>query len=97
MIGSVGDLDYVIISYRYREAGAFPSLSGAISPHSSASGTISRVNELTVQCHRKKTAPCEMTRGSATTDGTFAYFTPDDSTSVYQYGCSTEKWEELPS
>ena len=53
--------------------------------------------QLTVQCHRKKTAPCEMTRGSATTDGRFAYFTPRDSNSVYQYECGTEKWEELPS
>ena len=38
-----------------------------------------------------------MARGSATTDGGFAYFTPRDSTSVYQYECSTEKWEKLPS
>ena len=53
--------------------------------------------QLTVQCHRKKTAPCRMFRGSATTDGRFAYFTPRGSTSVYQYECSTEKWEELPS
>ncbi|CAI8044997.1 Probable tyrosine-protein kinase DDB_G0283397 [Geodia barretti] len=53
--------------------------------------------KLTVQCHRKKTAPCRMARGSSTTDGRFAYFTPRDSNSVYQYECSTEKWEELPS
>ena len=53
--------------------------------------------QLTVQCHRKKTAPCRMERGSATTDGRFAYFTPGGSTSVYQYECSTEKWKELPS
>jgi hypothetical protein len=38
-----------------------------------------------------------MERGSATTDGRFAYFTSQNSTSVYQYECSTEKWEELPS
>ena len=38
-----------------------------------------------------------MSRGSATTDGRFAYFTPSVSYSVYQYECSTEKWEELPS
>ena len=50
-----------------------------------------------MQCHRKKTAPCRMRRGSATTDGRFAYFTPRGSTSVYQYECGTEKWEELPS
>ena len=38
-----------------------------------------------------------MTRGSATTDGHFAYFTPHYSTSVYRYEWRTEKWEELPS
>ena len=38
-----------------------------------------------------------MFRGSATTDGLLAYFTSYDCTSVYQYECSTEKWEELPS
>ena len=38
-----------------------------------------------------------MDRGSATTDGGFAYFTPDGSTSLYQYEYSTEKWEELPA
>ena len=53
--------------------------------------------QLTVQCHRKKTTPCEMIRGSATTDGRFAYFTPRGSNSVYQYECGTEKREELPS
>ena len=34
-------------------------------------------------------------RGSATTDGRFAYFTPD-STLLYQYEYSTEKWSDLP-
>ena len=53
--------------------------------------------QLTVQCHRKETAPRTLVRGSATTDGRFAYFTPRYSNSVYQYECSTEKWEELPS
>ena len=53
--------------------------------------------QLNVQCHRKKTAPCRMSRGSATTDDRFAYFTPFVSNSVYQYEYSTEKWEELPS
>ena len=53
--------------------------------------------QLTVQCHRKKTTPCTMIRGSVTTDGRFAYFTPFGSNSVHQYECSTEKWEELPS
>ena len=52
--------------------------------------------QLTVQCHRKKTAPCEMARGSATTDHQFSYFTPQYSNSVYSYQWSTEKWEELP-
>ena len=53
--------------------------------------------QLTVQCRSKKRAPCRMDRGSATTDGGFAYFAPDDSTSVYRYEYSTEKWEELPA
>ena len=52
--------------------------------------------QLTVQCHKKKTAPYEMTRGSATTDDKFAYFRPDISELVYRYQLSTEKWEELP-
>ena len=52
--------------------------------------------QLTVKCHRKKTAPCEMTRGSATTDGQFAYFTTWNSTSVYRYEWMGEKWEKLP-
>ena len=38
-----------------------------------------------------------MVRGSATTDGQFAYFTPNHSTSVYRYEWRGEKWEELPS
>ena len=37
-----------------------------------------------------------MTRGSATTDHQFSYFTPRGSNSVYSYQWSTEKWEELP-
>ena len=53
--------------------------------------------QLTVKCHHKKTAPCVMTRGSATTDSQFAYFTPVGSTSVYRYEWRGEKWEELPS
>ena len=52
--------------------------------------------QLTVQCHKKKTAPSGMKRGSATTDDQFAYFKPDASYSVYSYQWSTEKWEELP-
>ena len=50
-----------------------------------------------MQCRGKKRAPCEMARGSTTTDGRFAYFTPRHSTSLYQYEYSTEKWEELPA
>ena len=38
-----------------------------------------------------------MTRGSATTDGRFAYFTRELSTSVYQYQWSTEKGKKLSS
>ena len=37
-----------------------------------------------------------MVRGSATTDSRFAYFTPVNSTSFYQYEYSTEKWLDLP-
>ena len=50
-----------------------------------------------MQCRGKKRAPCRMYRGSATTDGGFAYFTPRGFTSVYQYEYSTEKWKELPA
>ena len=53
--------------------------------------------QLTVQCHRKKKAPFEMTRGSATTDHQFAYFTPYSSNLVYRYEWNTEQWNELPS
>ena len=51
-----------------------------------------------MQCHKKKTAPRKMERGSSTTDDQFAYFTPRnyDSTSVYSYQWSTEKWQKLP-
>ena len=51
----------------------------------------------TVQFCRKKTTPCGMARGSATSDGQYAYLSPGGSTSIYQYECRTEKWEELPS
>ena len=49
-----------------------------------------------MQCQQKKRAPRQMWRGSATTDGPFAYFTPVNSTSLYQYEYSTEKWSDLP-
>ena len=54
-------------------------------------------HQLTVQCRQKKRAPRNMMRGSAATDGRFVYITPVDSTSFYQYECSTEKWMQLPS
>ena len=38
-----------------------------------------------------------MYKGSAATNGRFVYITPFDSTSLYQYECSTEEWTELPS
>ena len=57
---------------------------------------ISPPDQLTVQCHCKKTAPCRMSRGSSTTDQYFSYFTPNGSNAVYSYHWSTEKWEELP-
>ena len=53
--------------------------------------------QLTLKCHNKKSAPWRISRGSATTDGQFAYFTPDCSTSVYRYEWRREKWEALPS
>ena len=52
--------------------------------------------QLTVQCHRKNTAPYAIHRGSATTDHQFSYFRLSYSNSVYRYQWSTEKWEELP-
>ena len=52
--------------------------------------------QLTLQCQQKKRAPHPMARGSATTSSRFAYFTPDNSTSLYQYEYSTEKWLNLP-
>ena len=53
--------------------------------------------QLTVRCHRMETAPCEMYRGSATTDHQFSFFTPYYACkSVYSYQWSTEEWEELP-
>ena len=49
-----------------------------------------------MQCHDKETAPCRMERGSVTSDLQYAYFTPNNSHSVYRYEWSTEKWDELP-
>ena len=52
--------------------------------------------QLSVRCIKKKKAPYEMKRGSATTDGQFAYFTSGDSNSVYRYELNTKKWDQLP-
>ena len=49
-----------------------------------------------MQCHDKKTAPCVMERGSATSDLQYAYVMPLHSHSVYRYEWSTEKWDKLP-
>ena len=51
--------------------------------------------QLTVKCHRKKTAPCGMMGGSATTDDQFAYFSPGASNLVCSYQWNTEKWKKL--
>ena len=53
-------------------------------------------HQLTVQCHKKKTAPCVMERGSATTDYQFAYFIPYGDNLVHEYEWNTEKWKTLP-
>ena len=53
--------------------------------------------QLTVQFQQKKRAPRQMVIGSATTDGRFAHFTPSNSTLLYQYEYSTERWMDLPS
>ena len=62
-----------------------------------ATSSLSIVEQITVQCHCIKLAPCDMIRGSATTDGRFIYFTARGDTLVFRYECSTEKWEILPS
>ena len=53
-----------------------------------------------MQCSVNKTAPREMMRGSATTDYQCAYFSPYispwNSTSVYSYEWSVDKWDQLP-
>ena len=53
--------------------------------------------QLTVLCRNKEPAPWKMTRGSATTDHQFAYFTADGYNTVNSYQWSTEQWEKLPS
>ena len=52
--------------------------------------------QLTLAFFRKKTAPCKMARGSATADGRYGYFIPNNSTVVYKYEWSGEKKERLP-
>ena len=52
--------------------------------------------QLTVQCQPKNDTPCEIQRGSATSDQQFAYFTPHDSTLLYSYEWNTELWRQLP-
>ena len=53
--------------------------------------------QLKVQCHSKKSVPRGISRGSATIDHQFAYFTPLHTPSVYQYEWCTDQWKELPS
>ena len=52
--------------------------------------------QLDVQCCYKKKACSIFTRGSATTDGTFAYFTPNSDNTVHKYHLVKDEWEELP-
>ena len=52
-------------------------------------------SQLTVGCCHNSLAPREMTRGSATSDSQFAYFAPDDSSSVFIYELSTREWREI--
>jgi hypothetical protein len=50
------------------------------------------------QCRLKlQAAPRGMTRGSATSDGQFAYITPSGTNLVYRYKSRAEIWERLPS
>ena len=49
-----------------------------------------------MECQKKKRAPRVISRGSATTDGQFAFFTTQGSRSVYRYEFNIERWEELP-
>lgn len=58
--------------------------------------TYSLLPQLTVYCHTKKGAPCEMGRGSATGDHRFAYFTSEGSMAIHRYEFGTGKWEKLP-
>lgn len=53
--------------------------------------------QLMLQHSFQKTTPYRISRGSTAADDFFAYFATHNSTSVYQYEYSTEKWKELPS
>ena len=53
--------------------------------------------QLTVQCRVKKTAPvCSIYKGSAASDLQYAYFIQLNSSTVFRYEWSTEKWDKLP-
>ena len=52
---------------------------------------------LSVECRLKDSPPCSMDRGSASTDGRFAYFTPAQTNFVYRYEWRSENWAQLPS
>ena len=59
--------------------------------------TLKNVFQLVVQCEKKATTPCKITRGSAVTDGRYAYITPQNSKKVYKLDITQpEKWKELP-
>ena len=50
-----------------------------------------------MQCIPKKNkARCKISRGSATADHQFAYFTPEGSHSVFSYEWNTDNWKRLP-
>ena len=53
--------------------------------------------QLKVQCYTQKPAEHKfLSRGSATIDGNFAYFTPSNRSSVLMYNVINGKWTELP-
>ena len=49
-----------------------------------------------MQCRDKKVAPRTIEGGHATSDGEYAYFIREYSSSVYRYKYGTEKWDKLP-
>ena len=52
-------------------------------------------SQLNVEFHKMTKRLCDMSRGSATTDDQFAYFTPFSSKSVFRYERDTDNWEEF--